>query len=143
MNKKYYKKGLAVVGWTLLAIFTVTIALLMANWTKTQTEKLTEQTVSYVENKLDCQSIKMTNTSLNCATYEVGLKNIGLLNIVSVSIQKDEASTEVRKLFLQAQGPAKVLNIQSSFKRLRIIPIIEDKKELIGCKEKSVVVSCP
>jgi len=139
--KRKYSKGMAIIGWVLLVAFTISASMLVINWTKQRTETLTEGTVKYVEGRLACQSVRLANISTTCPN-QVTLKNIGMLNIVKVTAQIDDQTSETKPLDLKAQGAEKTLVLDGTFKKAKIIPIIEDK-ELIGCKERSVIVYCP
>lgn len=146
MTKSSSKKGITpIIGWILLVLFTVGISTVVISWSKGHGEALTKSTVNYVEGRMDCQSVRLANTSLDCGNreVEVGLKNIGTLNIAKVSAQINDESSEMKDLDLKAQGEAKTLKTTTPFKKLKIIPIIESNEELIGCKEKSVTVYCP
>lgn len=142
MNNSTSKKGIAVIGWVLLVLFTVAAAMTVINWAKSHGKMLTEETVSYVEGRIDCQQVRIANISHTCAALsEVELKNIGTLNIDKVSARTDGKSSEIKDLELKAQGEAKKLTT-ANFKTLTVIPILEKDGELIGCKEKSVTVRC-
>lgn len=139
--KRNNSKGMAIIGWVLLVAFTISASLLVINWTKQRTEVLTEGTVKYVEGRLACQSVRLANISTTCPN-QVILKNIGMLNIIKVIAQIDDKTSETKPIDLKAQGDNKMLTTSNPFKNLTVIPLIMENKELVGCKEKKVIVHC-
>ncbi len=143
MNRKSSKKGMEVLSWVLLVGFFIMLSVIVISWTQSRTAQLTEETVKYVEGRMDCASVKITNISTDCERHEVELKNIGTLNVVKVSAQIDDTTSKLIPLDLKAQKDPQTLKIEQTFTKLKIIPIIQSQKETVGCKEKSITVRCP
>ncbi len=145
MNKKHSKKGMALIAWVLMVGFTITSAMIVINWVQNKGGALIDETASYTEGKMDCQPVRLANISTNCGagSDSVELKNIGTLNIVKVAAQIDDERSETQTMELKAQGEPKTLTITGGFKTLTVIPLIESRGELLGCKEKNVRVYCP
>src|SRR3989339_1452920 len=117
---KENRKGMAqIIGWVLLVIFTVSIAAFITTWAKNQATTLSEDTVEYVEGRMDCQQVRLANLSHNCAANTVELINPGTLNIVRISAQIDDTETKIQSLDLKAQGDPKTLSIDQSFSKAR------------------------
>lgn len=137
------KKGMETLSWILVIGFFVAISALIITWTQSHGKAMTEETVNYVEGRMDCESISIANISQNCQTNTVELKNIGTLNIVKISAQLDDKESKSLDLDLKAQGASQTLSIGKSFKKAKLIPITKSNNNLVGCKEKSITIYCP
>ena len=133
---------MAILGWVLLIAFTITSSILVINWVQQRTESLTKETINFVEGRAACQSVKIANMSTNCAMKQITLRNIGMLHITKIAAQIDDKTSETNSIDLKAQGADQVLQLSTPFKNATLIPIITEKKEMIGCKEKKLIVRC-
>jgi|TARA_Y100000310_G_scaffold38954_1_gene36541 hypothetical protein len=141
--KKKNKKGIGpVIAWILLLGFSISLAVMVFNWTRTQTEDLTESTVSYVEGKLECQEISI-NVVTNEDCTELTISNRGKLNIEQFAIRtfRDEYENTLMEKNLLAPKASRILNIVQSNK-IEVIPIIEANDKLVGCFEKRIAHEC-
>ena len=143
MNRLKSKKGMSeIIAWILLLGFSISLAVIIFNWTRTHTEELTESTVSFVEGKLECQEIAI-NVATNDDCSTITITNKGKLTIDQLAIRtfrQDYENTlmETTKL---APKQSKQLNILSSNK-IEVIPIVKIKEKLIGCNDKRILNEC-
>ena len=85
--KRKNKKGIGpIIAWILLLGFSISLAVMIFNWTRTQTEDLTESTINYVEGKLECQEVSI-NVVTNVECTEITINNRGKLNIEQFAIR--------------------------------------------------------
>lgn len=142
MNNKT-KKGMSeIIAWILLLGFSISLAVLIFNWTRTHTQELTESTVSFVEGKLECQEIAINVvTNDDCST--ITITNKGKLTIDQLAIRTFRQNYENTLMETTKLAPkqSKQLNILSSNK-IEVIPIVKIKEKLVGCNDKRILNEC-
>ena len=137
------KKGVSeIIAWILLLGFSVSLAVIIYNWSRTQTEDLTQSTVSFVEGKLECQEVS-TNVATNPECNQLTITNRGKLNIDQFAIRTftgDQANSLIEEGVLTPKK-SKIVNIQNPDK-IEVIPIVEINNKMIGCNEKKIFYEC-
>ena len=137
------KKGMSeIIAWILLLGFSISLAVIIFNWTRTHTEELTKSTVSFVEGKLECQEIAI-NVAANDDCSIITITNKGKLTIDQFAIRtfrQDYENTLIEATQLSPKQ-SKQLNILSSNK-IEVIPIVKIKEKLIGCNDKRISNEC-
>ncbi len=137
------KKGAGeIIAWILLLGFSISLAVLIFNWSRTQTEELTESTVSFVEGKLECQEIAI-NVVTNEDCTSITITNKGKLNIDQLAIRtfRQEYENTLFEKNLLAPKQSKTLDILQSNK-IEVIPIVKINEKLVGCNEKRILHEC-
>lgn len=141
---KMNKRGISiVVSWVLLIGFTIALAVSIYTWSREQAEQLTEQTVIYVEGKLDCSSV-----SINVASKEdcskLNITNKGQLKIEQLVIRIFQDNDLVGDLSEQGLMPFEEVKVATGLvgNNLEVVPVIKVDKKLIGCVDKKIVKGC-
>ena len=141
--KRKNKKGIGpIIAWILLLGFSISLAVMIFNWTRTQTEDLTESTINYVEGKLECQEVSI-NVVTNVECTEITINNRGKLNIEQFAIRvfREDEKTLISEDLLDPKD-SKTLPPIIQFNKLQVIPIIEVNDKLVGCIEKRISHEC-
>ena len=137
------KKAISpIIAWILLLGFSISLAVIIFNWTRTYTQELTESTVNFVEGKIECQEVSI-NVIANEDCSQITITNRGKLNIDQLAIRTfrdDYENTLIEKDLLEPKQ-SKQLNILSS-NEVEVIPIVEINNKLIGCNEKRILHEC-
>jgi|TARA_B100001971_G_C18247138_1_gene575153 hypothetical protein len=141
--KRKNKKGIGpIIAWILLLGFSISLAVMIFNWTRTQTEDLTESTINYVEGKLECQEVSI-NVVTNVECTEITINNRGKLNIEQFAIRvfREDEKTLISEDLLAPKASTTLPPI-IQFNKLQVIPIIEVNDKLVGCIEKRISHEC-
>jgi flagellin-like protein len=160
----YNKKGISpIIATVLLLGFAISLATTVFLWMKGQTETMSESTVEYAEGEMQCQNVRINvektgapvppDTSPTCASLKISNKGYMTINQLAVRTFNPEGS----KLYPQSPD-TNYLNPQSSncippcgvktetgcsgCKKVEVMPIIKIGERLVGCKDRTVVVTC-
>lgn len=144
MKRSKNKKGMAVISWVLLLGFAIALATTIALWQVKQTEELSEGMIRFVSGGLQCENVQFNiQAKEGCSNLEV--VNNGYFDInqfvvrgfsnSSVGAIVDKTSAPVKKL-----EPLNVGLINAE--KAEIVPVIKVSDELVGCKDKTVEVTC-
>tara|TARA_Y100000310_G_scaffold302635_1_gene340224 strand:+ start:60311 stop:60739 length:429 start_codon:yes stop_codon:yes gene_type:complete len=139
------KKGISIIiGWILLLGFTITLALLVFSWSKSQAESLSEETATFVEGRLECTEIAI-NVVPNDDCSSINVNNRGKLNIdqlVILTFVGTDYDSKIEYKEIIAPKETKTLNLQKSHNKLEIVPSVKINNKLIPCNENRIVNEC-
>lgn len=130
-----------VVSWILLLGFAIALATTIFMWLKGQTTELTQQTVDYVEGKLECTEVSINVQHTNCDNLRI--KNTGKLTLdhylvwlLAPEVQKMEHKNNVE--------PSKQTEAIETFGAtlVEVVPILKLSDKLVACSEKKVRLDC-
>lgn len=142
------KKGFTWLEWTLALGVTVAITTMVILWGTRTTRTLTEETVSYISGRSDCQEIKLSAV-MDCGALQMQVTNRGHLKIRKLILtfddntQMDTEKEGYPELSLQGTGDETIiLNIPQPFSNVTVLPVLDVNDKLYGCQDKSLKESC-
>ena len=136
------KKGAeAIVAWVLLVGLSITLGVIVMQWSKEQAEKQAKDIVREVEGDIKCVDVSINAyfTDANCD--EIFITNKGYFKILSIKIRPDIGTVETLNINLDPQQ-SQTLNIGYLTNKLDIIPIIKAGKEDIACLDRKLTINC-
>lgn len=140
---KMKKKGMAWLEWILLMAIMAGLAIGTVIWAREKTESWTQSSVDYLEGEMECNDVKIkatNNSELTCTT--VNVTNKGMLVIDSIELRYAD-QREVTKNFGLKPFNSKLLNTNSAYNQVEVIPIAKVNDKLFICKSKKAIVTCP
>lgn len=146
----FKKAASPVIAWILLIGITVSIAAGVITWQRSHAEKLTEETVTFITGRMECEQIKISAEKIT-ACPDINITNRGTLTINKVSIRSDQAGGILNTQIIPAATLASLalelssqdLNIGIDYKKIEIMPLLSVDKKLYGCTDKKLVIECP
>jgi flagellin-like protein len=149
MQLNKHKKGISpVISWVLLLGFTISVGLMVYQYSVSQAETLTDTTVSSIETDAKCRDVNikvMNPQSIDCS--QISIINKGYFNIKKMNINEFDANNELlgtgtEERLLKPEENI-IISVQAGTAIAEIIPFIEISEEKdVSCSDKALTVNC-
>ena len=132
-----------VISWVLLLGFTISVGLMVYQYSVNQAETLTDTTVSSIETDAKCRDVNikvMNPQSIDCS--QIGIINKGYFNIKKMNINQFDANnellgTDIEERLLKPEENI-IISVQAGTAIAEIIPFIEISEEKdVSCSDKA------